>query len=241
MVIKDNYSISRLFITKDITIFVDKKYFTLRLKPIQDFYTDNDWNSVYHIWTGPLHTVQQMFVRPIKSHWDKISIVLFDLGQYSQYRDIYNSFNIYLRQILPEVDIDISHKTMSIKDIIITEEVWEYIIYILQLSQGEKVTKPLTFDSEEAKQFYLAQKANEERIAAIRQNKQGDADAMAKILLSIIYAFPSLTIDYLVGQTMAQIQWLQKHAAGAMSYEVNAQAFAAGNMKKGKKLDFFIK
>jgi hypothetical protein len=64
---------------------------------------------------------------------------------------------------------------------------------------------------------------------------------MAKILLSITYAFPSMTIDYLVDQTMAQIQWLQKHAAGAMSYEVNAQAFAAGNMKKGKKLDFFIK
>ena len=42
MVIKDNYSISRLFITKDITIFIDKKHFTLRLKPIQDFYTDND-------------------------------------------------------------------------------------------------------------------------------------------------------------------------------------------------------
>lgn len=50
-----------------------------------------------------------------------------------------------------------------------------------------------------------------------------------------------MTIDYLVDQTMAQIQWLQKHAAGAVSYEVNAQAFAAGNVKKGKKLDFFIK
>ena len=106
---------------------------------------------------------------------------------------------------------------------------------------GEKVTQPLSFDSEAAKRFYLAQKANEERIAAIRQQKQGDADAMAKILLSITYAFPSMTIDYLVDQTMAQIQWLQKHAAGAVSYEVNAQAFAAGNVKKGKKLDFFIK
>jgi hypothetical protein len=60
-------------------------------------------------------------------------------------------------------------------------------------------------------------------------------------MLSITYAFPSLTFDYLYNQTMAQIQWLQKHAAGAMSYEVNAKAFAAGNVKKGKKLDFFIK
>jgi hypothetical protein len=48
-------------------------------------------------------------------------------------------------------------------------------------------------------------------------------------------------MDYLINQTMAQIQWLQKQAAGAVSYEVNAQAFAAGNMKKGKKLEFFIK
>jgi hypothetical protein len=40
---------------------------------------------------------------------------------------------------------------------------------------------------------------------------------------------------------MAQIQWLQKYAAGAVSYEVNAEVFAAGNMKKGSKLDFFIK
>jgi hypothetical protein len=30
-------------------------------------------------------------------------------------------------------------------------------------------------------------------------------------------------------------------AAGEVSYSVNAQAMAAGNMKKGKKLEFFIK
>jgi hypothetical protein len=30
-------------------------------------------------------------------------------------------------------------------------------------------------------------------------------------------------------------------AAQEVSYRVNAQAFAAGNMKKGKKLEFFIK
>jgi hypothetical protein len=59
--------------------------------------------------------------------------------------------------------------------------------------------------------------------------------------LAITYAFPSITIDYLLDQTMAQIQWLQKYAAGAVSYEVNAKAYAAGNVKKGKKLDFFIK
>ena len=87
----------------------------------------------------------------------------------------------------------------------------------------------------------MAQREQEEKIAKLKQSRNGDKDSLAKILLSITYAFPSITIDYLCNQTMAQIQWLQKYAAGAVSYEVNAQALAAGNMKKGKKLDFFIK
>ena len=87
----------------------------------------------------------------------------------------------------------------------------------------------------------MGQREQEEKIAKLKQNRNGDKDGLAKILLSITYAFPSITIDYLCNQTMAQIQWLQKYAAGAVSYEVNAQAMAAGNMKKGKKLEFFIK
>ena len=241
MTIKDNYSLSRLFITKDINIFVDDKMFSLKLKTLKDFYIDNTWNSIYHIWKGSITSTQKMFVVPIKSHWDKITTVLFNLGQYDKYREIYDTFIRYIKELIPGIEIQISQKLLTVNGITITEEIWEYIIYLLQLTNGEKVTQPLSFSSEEAKRFYLAQKANEERIAAIRQQKQGDADAMAKILLSITYAFPSMTIDYLVDQTMAQIQWLQKHAAGAVSYEVNAQAFAAGNVKKGKKLDFFIK
>lgn len=104
--------------------------------------------------------------------------------------------------------------------------------------------KPLHFENEDARKFYLAQKANELKMEKIRQKGRQtdqDGDSIMKILLSITYSFPSMTIDYLFDQTMAQIQWLQKKAAGAVSYEVNAQAYAAGNIKKGKKLDFFIK
>ena len=80
----------------------------------------------------------------------------------------------------------------------------------------------------------------EEKIKKIKSQKPGDSEALLKTFLSIQYSF-NLSFDYLAEQTMAQIQWLQQYAAGAVSYEVNAQAFAAGNMKKGKKLDFFIK
>jgi hypothetical protein len=111
---------------------------------------------------------------------------------------------------------------------------------VLRLSCGEKVEKPRIFNSEEERQFYLAQRKMDERIKQIKSQRTGDSEALLKSFLSIQYKF-NLSFDYLAEQTVAQIQWLQGYAAGAVSYEVNAQAFAAGNMKKGKKLDFFIK
>ena len=80
----------------------------------------------------------------------------------------------------------------------------------------------------------------DEKIKKLKAQRPGDGDGILKAFLSIQYKF-NLSFEYLAEQTMAQIQWLQSYAAGAVSYEVNAQAFAAGNMKKGKKLDFFIK
>ena len=146
-----------------------------------------------------------------------------------------------LKFIFEDINIDMVEKKLKIGDITIDEEIWENILYLLKLSCREKVNQPLNFDSEEAQKFFIAQREKEERIAKLKSTKQVDQDALIKSFLSITYAFPSLTIDYLCNQTMAQIQWLQKYAAGAMSYEVNAQALAAGNMKKGSKLDFFIK
>lgn len=53
----------------------------------------------------------------------------------------------------------------------------------------------------------MAQKKAEERIAALRKQSKNIADdSLLKVFLRIIYAFPSLTIDYLTQQTMAQIQ-----------------------------------
>jgi len=244
MEINSNYSIPRLFTTKEIEISVDNnKTFSIFLKPIKDFFLDKDWNIVYHLWTASGEKLKKML--PLENEeptpYNVLKVIFFEIGKYDKYRKYYDIFFKKIQELIPGVKVDLGHKTIEVNGISITEEIWEYIIYLLKLSNGEKVTKPLTFDSEEAKQFYLAQKANEERIKQIKSQREGDADALSKIMLSITYAFPSFTFDYLYNQTMAQIQWLQRYAAGAVSYEVNAQAFAAGNVKKGKKLDFFIK
>jgi hypothetical protein len=77
---------------------------------------------------------------------------------------------------------------------------------LLKLSCGEKVVQPPVFNSEEARKLYLAQQEQEEKIRRIKSQGNHDKEGLIKGLLAITYAFPSITIDYLLDQTMAQIQ-----------------------------------
>ena len=249
MFIEDNYSITRLFIEKRIKIIIRESKegatlfkFYLTLQPIKAIYLDDDWNMAYHLITNS--NFKQLFMLKNDLNMtslEAITIILCDLGKYDKFQKFADVLRESLTKIISDFQIDFINQCLKIGDNTITEEIWERIVYLLKLSCGEKVTPPPTFDSEEARKFYLAQKAAEERINRIRAQKQSDKETLSKMMLSITYAFPSITIDYLWNQTLAQIQWLQKYAAGAVSYEVNAKAFAAGNIKKGKKLDFFIK
>jgi hypothetical protein len=169
-----------------------------------------------------------------------LTLLFYELWQYKEYSSLAKKFKSALEFFFPHIKIKNDSITLD-NGVNMTEEICDYALYIVKLSCGEKVTPPMVFTSEAAKKFYLAQKAAEERIARLKANNDKNKDALLKALLSIEYSFPNYTHEYLLDQTMAQIRWLQSYAAGAVSYELNAQAYAAGNMKKGKKLDFFIK
>ena len=167
----------------------------------------------------------------------------FQLGAFKQYAAVVDNIHEQLAYILPGFEICFEDKTWKVNDVTITPEIWNYVVYLLKLICGEKVQKPLIFNSQAEKDFYLKQQELENKIKKIKDNADNskNADGLMKNILSITYSFPSITIDYLFDQTLAQIHWLAKMAAQEVSYSVNAQAFAAGNMKKGKKLEFFIK
>ena len=238
MEFKDNFSIFNLFLDKKVKITVDQKSFYIRVPTIKEFSLNEAINSTYHMWTMSTDKMEQII--HCKSSFEFVNNILFQLGIYKEYNSALKNFKEGLYFFIPDIKIDYKNKKLIVDDITITEEVWEYILYVLRLSCGEKVEKPRTFASEDERQFYLAQKKMEEKIKNIKAQKPGDSDSLLKSFLTIQYKF-HLSFDYLAEQTLAQIQWLQGYAAGAVSYEVNAQAFAAGNMKKGKKLDFFIK
>ena len=243
---ESDFNITKLFLTKTLTIYPvennNQLYFHLKLKVMKDFYENHDWNLFYQLFILKPERIKENFKAIIQdgSDFQYILLLLCNLGRYEQFSFLYTILRNNLESLFPEIEIDIEHSLIKVNNITMTDEIWEYVVYLLKLSYGEKVEKPLVFSSEEARKFFLAQKEAEEKIKKLRQ-QSGDSEGLIKMMLTITYKFPSLTIDYLFNQTMAQIQWLQRMAAGAVSYEVNAQAFAAGNVKKGKKLDFFIK
>jgi len=241
-----NYNITQLFVSRDITIMVDNQTLIIHLPSVREIYRDKHWGLSYNLWTRgteffPFLQDMHFETDTYSTSYKVMQLLCFSLGAYQQFRTIYDYLLESLNYIFGQITLDTNRQTFIAQEINITEEIWEYVLSIIKLSYGEKVTLPPTFTSEEAKRFYLAQKNNEEKIRRLKSQRDNDNEGLMKMFLVIIYAFPSISIDWLWNQTLAQIQWLQKYAAGAMSYEVNAQAYAAGNVKKGKKLDFFIK
>lgn len=246
MQLTSNYNITQLFVSRDITIMVDNQTLIIHLPSVREIYRDKHWGLSYNLWTRgteffPFLQDMHFETDTYSTSYKVMQLLCFSLGAYQQFRTIYDYLLESLNYIFGQITLDTNHQTFIAQEINITEEIWEYVLSIIKLSYGEKVTLPPTFTSEEAKRFYLAQKNNEEKIRRLKSQRENDNEGLMKMFLVIIYAFPSISIDWLWDQTLAQIQWLQKYAAGAMSYEVNAQAYAAGNVKKGKKLDFFIK
>lgn len=243
MNITSNYSLTKLFISKIITISINhQKTFNIEVKKIKDFFEDDKWNGVYHLWCNSTKEWKKILNIELSSSFEYISLIIFELGKYKQYSNISLSFHKYIQEIIPGIEFDYRHKQMVVNGITITTEIWDYVIYLLKLTCGEKIPQPQIFNSPEEREFFLKQQEMEERIKAIKEkNKSNSQDSLIKSLLRITYSFPSLTFDYLFDQTMAQIHWLQEMAVGEVSYDLHAQAAAAGNVKKGSKLEFFIK
>ena len=127
MKITDNYNLTRLFITKDVNIFIEEngqkaQTLLIHLQPIKQFFLSRDWNIAYQLITSDrykelLHLQKEASVTPLQG----CVILLTDLGKYPQFREVYN----ILREQLPII-IDgfrIQDKQFFSNDVSITEEI----------------------------------------------------------------------------------------------------------------------
>lgn len=239
----NDFSITRLFASenKDVRVFVDKVQITLHLKTIRDLYEDEEWLTCYSIITRD-DKRKEYIPKPYQSlePYNEIKTLIFELGLYSEYKRLVGVLRTQLESFIQDLSFDFEQKEFVAGAVTITSDIWNYLIYVLKLSCGEKEKKPMIFTDEASKQLYLAQLEMEKRVNKIKNGDgKGDDTQILKMLVSIIYQFPSLTLDYLFNQTMAQIHWLYGYAMKSVSYEVTSAAYTAGNLKKGTKLRFF--
>ena len=241
MTFSNDFNLTKLFITKEIKINIDSKYaFSVFARPLKDFYIEDGWAYTFQILILSVEKWKELIHLDFTESLDFFEYFIFKIGYYKEYFSIVSMVEEQLKKTCPSIELDYQLQKLKINDVIITPEIWNYLVYVIKLYSGEKATEPLNFSSPEAKAFWLKQKALEDKIKNVR-SKTGDKDSIIKTLLYITYCFPSLSFDFLFEQTPAQIHWLYEYAAKSVSYEVNAKAFAAGNTKKGKNLDFFIK
>ena len=244
MEIRDNYSILNLFVkdNKEVKIFINRDIIKIHLKTIKEFFSNDDWATCYTIISREDFR-SQLLPEKYKNLdcYEQLKTIIFEYGKYTQYLNVVRILREQLVSCIENLSFDFQEKEFKVENVTITSDIWNYIIYILKLSCGEKEEKPLTFQDEYSKQLYLAQKEFEKKVHKIKSQNGGNDEQILKILLTISYQIPSLTFDYLFNQTMAQIHWLYRFAAQSVSYNVTSMAYAAGNLKKGKTPEFFIK
>lgn len=244
MPLSDNFSINRLFMTKDIRVAGDGVDFIFHCPTIKEMFLNEALSLTLFCLTASDEKVGQMIqLKDINSRLQFFQSIIFDLGAFKQISPMAKKLREGLTFLIPTFKCEFQTKSLKIGDITITKEIWDYIVYLVKLCCGEKISKPLVFDSPEAEAFWKKQQEMDARIKKLKQDNspEGDNKGLIKQLIAINYSFPSLSIDYLHNQTMAQIHWLRELAAGEVSYRLQSQAAAAGNIKKGSKLNFFIK
>lgn len=241
---KDNYSLFTLFSTKDIKIFRAKEEITITVPTIEELLQNDDIAFLVSFFRKQNFDTlkERFFLWKIENSYDLLKILLFEAGQYQEFyylkNRILNSFNFLFKDQLQIIE----SKIIFINNVFLDKTLWEYILYVIYLTQGEKIKKPIVYKTQQEEEFFKQMEEAEKRIAKIKKNSkdQGSwSEDILKVFITINYIFPSLTMEYLFKQTMVQISWLHQYATKAVNYDVEKNLFVNGKTKK-KKLKFFF-
>ena len=125
--ITDDYSITNLFLNKIVNVFVEKKgKFSLKLRTIRESLEDEHWGIFYSIISTPFDKLEINKFFKTKSFIDLVKMIVFDFGQYDQFRYIYNLLLEQFPLLFSSEDkfkVDMKNKELTINGINITNEI----------------------------------------------------------------------------------------------------------------------
>lgn len=236
---KDDLDLFKLFITKEVHIFNNFDSVVLKAPTVNDLVTNNKISFIVSFLRKSFLELEPLFKlwKP-KNNFDVFMILLNEAGKYSEYISYKNAVLDGFQQLFQD-SITLKNNVLYIGDVLLTEALYNYIVYIVRKVSGETIEPPRVFKSKEEEEYFNMLQKNEDRIRKIKQsNVKKDDESMLKTFVTIQYGFPFYSFDFLTQQTLYQITWLREHASKAINYSIEEKALAAGNMKK--KLKFFL-
>jgi hypothetical protein len=123
MIIKDNFNLFNLFLSKEVKVIVDHNFFHVHVPAVKDFTLNEDINAIYHVWTLPIAQMQKVLPVPCDTAFQFIHLILFQFGIYKEYAVLLKKIKEALVFFVPDIEIDYENKQLIVNDIIITEDI----------------------------------------------------------------------------------------------------------------------
>lgn len=205
--------------------------FKMTIPTLKDFYTNEDLIFCINLLEQDVEEIQKMINIKIESHYEFIHLVNSFAAKNKEFKTLSDLIINGLKVIIPEITFN---KILKIKDIIVTEKLFNQIIEVIYMS----LDKEKIIINEDDDEFTKREKLMKIKIQKIKRNSNnGKGTNIEDMIAAILYEFPQYKIEDLMKLNLYTIYYLFKYVGKIANYEVSK--IAAGN-GLSKKYSYFI-
>ena len=121
---KDDFSLTRLFMTKDINVRIsDGGNFIFRCPSVRDLFLNEDMSLTIFCITTSDDKVQNVMSLKADNRLDFFEKLIFEFGEYKQINPLVRKILTSLEQLLPDFKLNFQTKTFELNSLTITKEI----------------------------------------------------------------------------------------------------------------------
>ena len=121
---KDDFSLTRLFMTKDINVHIsDGGNFIFRCPSVRDLFLNEDMSLTIFCITTSDDKVQNVMSLKADNRLDFFEKLIFEFGEYKQINPLVRKILTSLKQLLPGFELNFQTKTFELNHLTITKEI----------------------------------------------------------------------------------------------------------------------
>ncbi len=237
-----NHSVSRLFLTHDVTFTNQDKSFTMHIPSLRETIEQPEYLR-FADFLSPMRIAAVMKVFKQNFTYSQVySMLLCNplVTNLKEFRDISNALLAGFRLAFPQFRITDERVVELAPNVPLDDEVFSEVTFHYPTALGHKVERIPVFGPNDAaaRQFYERTMEAKAKAQELKQKQAADEDGLMSVFTIICYKW-NYRPEELYDLTFEQVYYLQHMAQEELSYEHSMAAYVNGNLKKAPK--FFIK